>query len=190
MAKAKFNQPVASFSGAVGGFVYVPQPNGSVVVRRMPETTGDRTAGQQKQQDKMSQAASYWRRVKADPAKLAVYRALPRVPGLGLRHLAVRDWFHPPVIGEIDISSYSGKSREPIRVAATDDSAVAEVKVQVLDTNDTVLEEGLARQDSGNGAWVYVSTTQLESGQTVSIRVTAKDHPDHSTTKSCLAYAR
>lgn len=189
MAKAKFTG-VVSWSGTVAGMVYAKQPDGSVTVRRLPEIKAPRKPGQLKQQDKMSQAAAYWRSVKANPDKLAVYLALPRVPGLGPAHFAKRDFFHGPVIEDIDVSGYSGGSGQPIRVQAKDDTAVAGVSLQIVDMNETVLEEGSATQEETGGAWVYQSSKPLSAGQTVSVKVTAKDHPGNCATKSCLAYAR
>src|SRR5690349_21715727 len=143
MAKAVFSGPVI-FSGKVANFVYAVQPDGSVNVRRMPETTGKRSPAQLRQQARISLAAAYWRKVKVDPDKMAVYRALPRVSGLGPYHFAGRDFAHPPVIGEIDVSAYFGRLGEAIRIQATDDTAVAEVTVQILDMTEAVLEEGPA----------------------------------------------
>jgi len=162
----------------------------SVNVRRMPQTTGERSPKQLKQQARISLAAAYWRNVKADSARMAIYRALPRVPGLGPYHFASRDFAHPPVIGEIDLSAYFGRMGESIRIQATDDTAVAEVTVQILDMKEALLEEGPAQRDGTSDWWVYAGRQSSPSGQSLSIRVSAKDHPGNCTVKACFGYAR
>lgn len=189
MAIVSLKQPFAGFSGTIGEITYFMR-NGKLIARQKPKRLPKRTKGQKAQQSRLSDAAIYWRGVKADPAKLAYYAALPHPPGLGPYHLAVRDFMHPPVIEDIDVSQYSGQAGETIAVRATDDSAIDEVAVQLLSMDNAVLEEGLAQREDKSTTWNYTSKKKVTAGQTVSVRVTAKDRPGNTTTKTTLAYVR
>ena len=189
MAIVTLNKTFATFSGSVGDLSYFMR-NGKLIARRKPQKTAKRTRGQKAQQRRISEAAAYWRSVKADPAKLAAYTGLPQVPGLGPYHFAIRDFMNPPVVEEIDVSRYSGQTGERIGIKATDDTEVVEVAVQILDMAEAVLEEGAAHRDEANTTWSYVSVKSVSTGQTVSVRVTAKDRPGNSASKSILAYVR
>jgi len=87
-----------------------------------------------------------------------------------------------PVVDQIDLSTYTGKAGETIRITASDDFAVAGVEVTIHDTGGAVLEQGAAT--AADGVWNYVTTTNLPPGQQVSIEVTATDRPGHKTTKA------
>jgi hypothetical protein len=190
MAKAIFQGPVAAFSGRIGNLVYALQPDGTVVVRQFQEHSGKWSPAQLNQQSEVKAAAQYWRLVQRDPSKLAIYLGVPRKPGMGARHFAIRDYFNDPEITEIDVTGYWGGAGHPIRAVVKDDTAVAEVLVQILNMSDVVLEEGRAARDGTSDIWVYAGNNQLSSGQTVVVRITAKDHPGNSVTKTCLAYVR
>lgn len=81
-------------------------------------------------------------------------------------------------------------ANDTIPVQATDDSAVAEVILQILDLNGVVLEKEQAMQAGTPDAWIYRSTRPLSHNQTISVVATAKDHPGNVSTRNYLAYVR
>ena len=87
------------------------------------------------------------------------------------------------MVDEIDLSAYTGKTGEIIRVRASDDFGMVGVGVAIRDTESKVLEQGAATAAS-DGAWTYTTTTNLPAGQQVVIEVTATDRPGHKTTKT------
>ena len=89
-----------------------------------------------------------------------------------------------PVVDQIDLSTYTGKAGESIRITASDDFAVAGVAVTIHDTAGAVLEQGAATPAGEGATWNYVATTDLPPGQQVSIEVTATNRPGHKTTKT------
>jgi hypothetical protein len=99
--------------------------------------------------------------------------------------LTVADFLNAPAVDEIDLSAYTGKAGETIRITASDDFGVAGVAVAIHDTYGAVLEQGAAT--ATDGVWNYVTTTSLPAGHQVSIDVTATDRPGHRTTKAQAA---
>ena len=96
--------------------------------------------------------------------------------------LTVADFLRAPVIDQIDLSGYTGKASESIRITAHDDFEVSRVAVMIHDTTGAVLEQGAAT--ASTGVWNYVTTTNLPAGQQVSIEATASDRSGHKTTKT------
>jgi len=99
--------------------------------------------------------------------------------------VTIADFYNAPVVSEIDLSGYTGRSGEAIRIVATDDFEVASVGVRITNTNNAVVEEGPAARDGQNGSdWTYQSRTALPAGETVSIEVTATDRPGNKNVKT------
>lgn len=98
--------------------------------------------------------------------------------------LTIAYFLHAPAVDEIDLSSYTGKAGEAIRIRASDDFEVTGIEVSITDSNGAVLERGPAARVDGMPAWSYPTTTDLPAGQQVSIEVTATDRPGHKGTKS------
>ena len=189
MAKIKTNPLLAGFSGRIKDLVFVTQPNGDVIVRSRPERKAKRTRAEKAQNERLTAASAYAKAAAADPAKRAFYESLPRSTHIGPYHLAVRDFHRAPVVEEVDVSAYTGKARQSIRITATDDCGVVEVAVQILDMDEAVVEEGLATLQEG-GLWQYGTSQNVAAGQTVSVRATAKDRPGNTGEKSAMAYAK
>jgi hypothetical protein len=65
-------------------------------------------------------------------------------------NVALSDWFNPPVIHRIE------RTETHIRVHASDNVMVTQVRVSILEENETVLEAGEAAQVNGLW-WEYMS---------------------------------
>jgi hypothetical protein len=96
----------------------------------------------------------------------------------------VGDFLNPPAVDEIDLSSYTGKIGDEIRIRASDDVDVQGVSVAIRAQGGAVIEEAAAVLSPGKGVWSYTATTDLQAGQAVSIEVSATDRPGHKTTKT------
>ena len=94
------------------------------------------------------------------------------------------DFLNNPAVDEIDLSAYTGKAAEVIRIRASDDVEVKGVTVTIRAQGGEVLEEGPAVWTPANASWTYTTTTALEQGQAVSIDVTASDRPGHKGLKT------
>jgi hypothetical protein len=75
---------------------------------------------------------------------------------------------------------YAGKPGQVVRVKATDDFQVVEVKVTIRGPQGELIEEGLAELKSEKGDWCYTARMEVPSGQTVSVTAVAKDKPGNT----------
>jgi hypothetical protein len=92
-------------------------------------------------------------------------------------------FFNAPAVDEIDLSTYTGKPGEVIKISASDDFEVVGVSVTIRATDGTVLEEGAPAKSAADGAFTYTTTTNVAQGQPISLEVTATDRPGNRTTK-------
>ncbi len=182
MAKMKLNPVMDTMHGSIGDLVFRRYGDETVVGRKPDPTVHPPTAGQQAVRERFKLAAVYGKAAMADPAKRTVYTTAAKAKGVPVFAMMIADFFNAPAVDEIDLSAYTGKTGETIRVRASDDFEVAGVGVAIRDTGGTVLEQGTATA-TGDGAWTYTTTTNLTPGQNVAIEVTATDRPGHKTTK-------
>ena len=69
-------------------------------------------------------AAGYGKAALADPATKALYETVAKGKGIPVFALTIADFFNAPAVDEIDLSAYTGKAGETIRVRASDDFEV------------------------------------------------------------------
>jgi hypothetical protein len=184
MAKVDPNSLTAGISGSIGGLTIVRKRNGSIYFRRKSTKKPKRTPAREKQQTRLGRASVYASAALADPAKKAVYEAAAKGTGRSAQNLAVGDHMHPPVVEDIELSGYTGKKGETIRISARDDLAVATLRVTVRDRSGTVLEEGAAGQTRAGLTWLYVAQNDLPGDQIVQIQATAMDHAGNKSAKT------
>ena len=182
MAKVKLNPVLQRVRGKVGDLVFKRYNDGVIVARKPDLTENPPTEGQAAQRRQFKLATLYGRTVLADPVKKAVYEATAKAKGIPAFALTVGDFLNAPTVDEIDLSGYTGKTGETIRITASDDFEVTDVAVSITDAGGTVLENGPATAQ--NGAWNYTTTTDLTAGQPVSIVVTTTDRPGNKGTKT------
>ena len=183
MAEVTVNPLLKKIHGKIGGLVFKKYGSGTIIAQTPGLRTTPPTPGQQAQQERFKLAAVYNHTALADPVTGALYRARAEAKGQPVFSVAVADFFNEPVVDEIDLSAYTGKTEETIRVRASYDFGVVGVGVAIRDTDSKVLEQGAATAAS-DGAWTYTTTTNLPAGQQVVIEVTATDRPGHKTTKT------
>ena len=184
MAKVKLNPALESIQGKVGDLVF-KRWEGEEIVCRMPDRTGIvPSANQLAQQDKFRLADLYGKAVMADPDSHTVYADASARKGIPAFALSVGDFLNAPAVAEIDLSVYTGKVGDIIRVRASDDVEVQGVTVAIREQGGDVLEEGAAVWSPATATWAYTATTALGVGQAVSIEVSASDRPGHKTTKT------
>ena len=95
-------------------------------------------------------------------------------------NVAVADFMHAPHIDEIDLTGYTGQAGDTIRVRATDDFKVTQVRVTITNADGTLVEEGDAVQQENTIDWVYSATAVNESTEGDKIVVSATDKPGHA----------
>ena len=179
MPKVKYNKFVESISGQVGGMIFY-QADGQNLSRAMPQITAERTAEQQANSSRFGAAQQYAAKALADPALKAAYKALCR-GHQNPRNLAIRDAMRPPVVESMNLEGYAGKPGQLVRVKATDDFRVVEVKVTIRGPQGELIEEGLAELTADGTDWSYEAKVEVPAGQAVSVTAVAKDTPGNTT---------
>jgi hypothetical protein len=89
-----------------------------------------------------------------------------------------------PKITAVDLSGYTGKPGEMIRMEAVDDFEVVSVSLVVARLDGTLIENGAAAATGAGNVWVYTTTAAAPAGQTLLVHVTAADRPGNQTTHS------
>ncbi|MBD8083622.1 hypothetical protein [Chryseobacterium caseinilyticum] len=184
MAQSKNNIVTHGLSGKVGDLLVFSQRNGKTIVSKAPkERTGELTENQKTYRQKFQKAVLYAKSVLNDPAKKEIYEAMSdNSKGMSTYNVAVADLLNAPDIEIIDLSGYSGNVGDVIKIMATDDFGVEEVKVKIENADGSLVEEGNA---TNNGVeWVYTATVQNSDLNGDKITITASDAPANLSEKS------
>jgi hypothetical protein len=176
MAKQERNVVTHGLSGTVGGMLVFRQTATGTVVQSPPRVSGKSTEAQLAQQRKFQRAVVYAGAVAEDPAQEAAYAAKAK-KGQTARNVAVADFLHAPEIEVIDLSGYHGQPGDVIRIEATDDFAVREVKVVITNPDGSIVEEGYAEAGALKYEWIYTATAANPGLAGDRIEVYASDMP-------------
>jgi len=181
MAESKNNVITHGLSGKLGDLIVFRNRNGKTYVASTPrEQTGEPSEAQKKHQKKFQQAVLYGKSALADPATKAAYQA-SAAQNENAYNVAVADFMHAPDIDEIDLSTYSGKVGDTIKVKATDNFIVKEVAVGIFNADGSEVEHGLAQLSTNGIDWVYTTTANNESLAGDKIVIQATDLPGNTT---------
>jgi len=128
---------------------------------------------------KFKMATIWAKAVLADPAKLAIYKALAKGP-MTPWMLAITNYLRPPKVEEIDLSEYQGHVGDQINIAAVDITTVKSVSITIKDSTGAVVETGACQPDDIGLFWVYTATTAIANLTGVVVTATAKNDAKHS----------
>jgi len=161
------NSLVGILHGKLGNLVFVRGKDGRIWVRHRPVRQASITPGELKGQGLLAAANRYVGEIRQQPERYAIYRSAARLAGKRDCDLAKADFFHAPIIEDIDLSAYTGAAGEAIRVQARDDFEVMAVEVAVSDIGGIPLEQGSAMLDAQSGRWIYVTQGGVSSAQSI-----------------------
>jgi hypothetical protein len=188
MAKVNPHNLTGTIQGKIGGLVFAQCQDGRVLVRQAPQRSAKFTARERANQSRFARAVAYLRRLKACPNEYTDYQRAALIHHRRACDLAIADFLRPPRILEIDLTGYSGAKGQTIPVQATDDFEVVELLVSISDLAGRVYEEGPATRQTSE-FWVYTAQTTVPAGQTVLVRVTARDRAGNRVEKAAVAIA-
>lgn len=181
MAVSKNNVLTHGLSGTVGGLLVFRNRGGKTVVASKPrERIGEMSEGQKAHQQRFQHATLYGQTVMGSRGLKAEYEASAK-EGQSAYNVAVADFFHAPDIETIDISAYTGKAGDTIRVKVTDDFRVSEVSVSIYNADGTEVEHGMAVQSENKTEWVFTAKVANASTEGDRIEVRATDLPGNET---------
>jgi hypothetical protein len=133
---------------------------------------------QHTQRGTFKSSAAWGRAAFADPATKAAYAARARELDIPIYALIYRDRRRSPCVEAIDLSSYSGKAGQEIRVQVDDAFEGYQVELTIRDGSGTVFEAGLAcRTSPEQTEWTYRTTMDLAVVSGILVEAVAKDRP-------------
>jgi hypothetical protein len=180
MARVNSDSILSGISGKIGGMVF-RQRNGKTFVAIAPnKKQKPRSPMQQKNNSNFQQAVIYAQKAIADPATKRMYKSKAG-NGKSAYNIALADFFHAPDIVEVDITGYSGKPGQLIKIIVSDDFEVNAVKVTIHSQDGTLQEEGDAEPNENKIVWTYVARTKNKRRAGSKITVIASDNPGNFT---------
>ena len=175
MAKVRSNIIIDGIGGMLGNQLVFKRDKAGRTILSVKPTFGENrvfSAAQRAQQEAFREAQLYAKTAKSDP----VYARKAAGTARSAYNAAIADWFHPPVILEIDRSGWQGGAGQRIRVKAQDDVLVTQVTVTVTAADGALLESGDATQVDGLW-WEYTTRAAAEADATLT--ASARDLPGH-----------
>lgn len=190
MTKVIDNIVTEGFSGKMGRQLVFKNVKGQTIVARQAKRKQKRkkTEAQLGLEMRFRKAVLYAKSVLAEEAIKAEYaeKAKNSPKQLSAYNVAMADYLNAPEISIIDLGSYTGNSGEMITMTAIDDFKVKGVSVEIVQSDDTVVEKGDAVQSANGLEWEYTtqSTNALPVGSKVIARAT--DLPGNVTLKEAV----
>lgn len=185
MGKTPVNTALGSVRGKIDDWVYRVLEGETVIARRpRRETPLVPTTSQLTVREMFRRAADYAKSVYADPIRKQEYLELALRKGVSKSRLfsfIVQDYTNPPVIAGVDVTEYLKQAGNIIRVYATDNGELTEVKVTLKDPAGAVLEEG--GTERVDAFWQFEATTTIPAATRVTVVVTAIDKPGNKSVR-------
>lgn len=175
MVKLRKNILIKGLIGSVNKQLVLKQYGTATVVTTYPDMSRvEKTDKQKKENSRFREAMAYAKLQMSNPVSKAEYQA--KVKGLQKAiNVAMADFYHPPEITKVDLSTWKGHAGDTITIHATDDFRVEKVEAEVLDSKGVLLESVVARQINAV-KWEGVLQKEYTGGQ-FQIKVSACDRP-------------
>jgi hypothetical protein len=148
------------FKGMLGKELVFREWQGKTIVAKAPKARkGEPTTAQLELQDRFLIASRYARAVKENPdqSMAEAYASALRLRQ-NVYSRALEDCMSAPVVKRINTYAYTGAAGDKIIVRAVDDFRVVSVRVEIRAANDTLLESGIAVQNTNGIDWTYTVT--------------------------------
>ncbi|TGE24017.1 hypothetical protein E5K00_02035 [Hymenobacter aquaticus] len=179
------NALTQGLSGKVSGLVFRRNANGTVTVGNAPRPSSKApTEEALAQRQRFQQAAFYGRAIQQDPALKAAYETGKDTNTNSSYLVAVADYLSAPAIRHVDFSAYRGQPGDVILVQATDNFAVADVRVLIQNPDGSLVEEGPAQPEPDGFTFRFTATVANVSLEGDKITVTVADRPGNRTTEA------
>lgn len=176
MAKILDNVLLRGLQGSIGKQIVIKVRNGKpYVAKHPPKRTGEIPSEKQTiARQQFTRAQRFAQHVNKNAELKDFYTPHIR-SGQTILNVAYLDAFYPPVVHEIDSSSYTGIPGQFIYVKATDNFKVVSVYVKILDVFGRCFDEGEAARSDQSDTWVYATSEHNEFLGLISVIAVAKD---------------
>ncbi len=183
MARVVKNIVTQGLSGMLGDqIVFSQRRKGQTFVSVAPQSpSGPASAAQVAHRKRFQQTTFYARNAAQDPATKALYAEKAKEDEVSVFNVVVADFMKAPDIQSVDLTDYTGRIGDPIRIVVEDDFAVERVQVRIENGDGTLVEEGDAAPQANSSEWVYVARANNASLVGDKLTVTVNDHPGNTT---------
>jgi len=176
MTEVNLNETIDGYRGAIGNLVF-KKYKGRIIVCRKPRFTKPPSPLQIAERAHFKEAVAYAQSVKADPVARAFYEPIAKERDTCVYWLAIKDFRCAPSILPLDLSNYEGQVGDKITIRAVDVIGLANVEVNMLTQDGTLIEQGPAIEDGvRSGKWIYSASRQVARGTHIFIEVVGVDH--------------
>src|SRR5689334_12237182 len=117
MAKRRNNPCVGEITGKIGNLVHYTR-YGKQLVRSAPVREEPFTAAELKNQTRFGLAQLFAAAVLTIPRQRARYEQAAAGTDASAQNMAVSDFYHSPIVAEMDFTGYTGRAGEFIRIRA------------------------------------------------------------------------
>ena len=178
MARQSNNHVMKGTRGMFGKQVVFKERYGEQFLSAPPNVKENRkpTPNQQAAQERFKTCSDYSIDAMKDSVMKAAYQKVA-ARGQTAQNMAFKDAYYPPEILNIISQGYTGTLGNIIVVHAVDDFKVARVNVQILNSNNELIEEGDAATDKHGVLWVYTTYIANANVPGSIIRAAAFDIP-------------
>lgn len=182
----KKNDLVQGSSGRFGDQLVYRQRGGRTIIARRPgRRIKPETARQREVKELFAEAVIYAKGVNADAVMKAVYQEKSDA-FRSAYNLALADFCKAPEITKYNVAAYTGQIGDKISVRAVDDFRVEWVKLAIIDSADSTIEEGTAVLSPNGADWIYTATVLNPGLAGTKIIISAADLPGNITTQEVI----
>jgi hypothetical protein len=174
MAKSKNNLLTKGLSGMIGKQIVFRTWNGKTFISVAPKKPKKQSPIQKENRTKFKRATIFAKNMMNDPVKKAKYKEIAKKLQLPNAYTAaITDYMRNPEIEALNLSNYSGKADEEIKVTASKkDFEIQEVEVIIVDKNGEAIEEGKAKKGFAT-EWIYKTSNTI--GETGGFLIRVRD---------------
>lgn len=182
MAKSSNNVVMQGASGMIGKMLVfrVLAGNKTVIARRPKPRSKPASEKQQEVMGRFTEASYYAKNAIKDEVLKAAYQAKAKV-GQTAFNMAFSDYLKGPEVKKVFADAYQGAVGNEIIFRVIDNFEVKGVQVAIMDTNDSLLEQGEATLMANGIDWLYTTTVANANVLGSKLQVTATDLPGNVT---------
>lgn len=186
MAKSRDNIVMQGASGRIGRNLVFRQRGDQTIIAKPPRIPTDRvmTAKQVAVQYKFYDATQYAKSVMLDDDLKAEYKRKANI-NQSAYNVAFKDYFTDPEVRRVDDRAYGGEVGDKINIHVKDVMVLRSLSVEILDSQDAVVESGTAvLKDRSDSEWIYTTTVENLDFLNCKYRITMVDKPNKIVTET------